>query len=549
MSKCKNCNQEFTITATDRQYYLKIGVPEPTWCPDCRLWRKMVWRNFSRLYQRKSSLSGQNIISEYSDDKELVVYSVPEWQNDNFDPLTYGRDFDFSRPFFQQWAELFHTTPLPAAFNDKTENCEYNLKVATSKNCYYSYSIHRSEDVYYSLRTNKAFRCFDSSYIFSESDCMYQSHYCHNCSFSSNLYWGKGCSDCHYCVDCSGCQSCLFCNNLRNQHYCIFNKQVSQEQFEQEKAKLINGSYEQHLKNLEIFKKEVYSKAIFTVRKVSCENCQGDSLTNCANLKNSFNVGNVTDGANLYEMSPWKGNHDSMDIYIGGVGELMYECSAYSGNSYDAQFCLNGRDASFLRYCFHCFHSQYCFGCISLKGNKFCILNKQYSEDEYPKMVAKIKDHMIKTGEYGEFFPPELSPFGYNETTANDQFPMTKDEVLARGLKWKEKDLREYLPATHKLSDNIKDTPDMVMSAILACELCGKNYKIIKPELDFHRQFNYALPRHCPGCRLNDLRQYQRELRLYSRECVKCGTKVDISIPSGRPEKIYCEECYQKEIY
>ena len=36
---------------------------------------------------------------------------------------------------------------------------------------------------------------------------------------------------------------------------------------------------------------------------------------------------------------------------------------------------------------------------------------------------------MKSTGEWGEFFPHEMSPFGYNETVAQEYFPMTEDEV------------------------------------------------------------------------------------------------------------------------
>jgi len=156
---------------------------------------------------------------------------------------------------------------------------------------------------------------------------------------------------------------------------------------------------------------------------------------------------------------------------------------------------------------------------------------------------------MKKTGEYGEFFPPEYSPFGYNETTAFEAYPMTKEEVLAKGLKWKEKDEKEYSPATYELPDKVADTPDSVMKETLACSDCGKNYRIIDKELSFHKEFNYPLPRKCPYCRLKYLYQFHRDLKFHDRQCVKCGKDVQISIPEGRREIIYCEECYQKEIY
>lgn len=39
---------------------------------------------------------------------------------------------------------------------------------------------------------------------------------------------------------------------------------------------------------------------------------------------------------------------------------------------------------------------------------------------------------MRTTGEWGEFFPSELSPFGYDETVALEYFLMTESEVRAK---------------------------------------------------------------------------------------------------------------------
>ena len=62
-----------------------------------------------------------------------------------------------------------------------------------------------------------------------------------------------------------------------------------------------------------------------------------------------------------------------------------------------------------------------------MRNNSYCILNKQYTKEEYEALVSKIIEQMNTmpyvdkngvTYKYGEFFPIELSPFGYNETVA-----------------------------------------------------------------------------------------------------------------------------------
>ena len=42
---CKHCQKSFDITDADIKFYTTMGVPSPTWCPECRLMRKMAWCN------------------------------------------------------------------------------------------------------------------------------------------------------------------------------------------------------------------------------------------------------------------------------------------------------------------------------------------------------------------------------------------------------------------------------------------------------------------------------------------------------------------------
>lgn len=54
---------------------------------------------------------------------------------------------------------------------------------------------------------------------------------------------------------------------------------------------------------------------------------------------------------------------------------------------------------------------------------------------------------MQKTGERGEFFSPFYSPFGYNESLAQEFFPLEKQEALSKGYAWQESHYDPKLPA------------------------------------------------------------------------------------------------------
>jgi hypothetical protein len=79
------------------------------------------------------------------------------------------------------------------------------------------------------------------------------------------------------------------------------------------------------------------------------------------------------------------------------------------------------------------------FLCVGLRNKSYCILNKQYTKEEYEELVPRIIEKMMTTPlrqgfegqmEWGEFFPTSLSPFGYNETVAQEYFPMMREEAL-----------------------------------------------------------------------------------------------------------------------
>jgi hypothetical protein len=116
-----------------------------------------------------------------------------------------------------------------------------------------------------------------------------------------------------------------------------------------------------------------------------------------------------------------------MDVStVGRDARLIYEAINTWINWCCDIFCIVCWWSSDMIYCDHCFFSSNCFGCIWLRNKQYCIFNKQYSKEEYEIQVPKIIAHMIAAWERGEFFHPLLSPFGYNETVAQEYFPIAQ---------------------------------------------------------------------------------------------------------------------------
>jgi hypothetical protein len=182
------------------------------------------------------------------------------------------------------------------------------------------------------------------------------------------------------------------------------------------------------------------------------------------------------------------------------------------------------------------------------------ILNKKYTKADYENLKLRIIEHMIKDGEYGEFFPTELAPVYYNETQGAIYMPLTKEEALAKGFKWE-----DNIPGTfgketishNDIPDNINDIPDSVVSKIFACIDCKRNYNITTNELLFYKNENIPLPRRCPNCRYQRRFSLRPPRRLWHRKCMKpgCQNEFETTYAPDRPEIVYCEKCYQQEVY
>ncbi len=116
MKSCKQCQQNFEVTDGDREFLKKISdlIPDPTFCPDCRQKRRLAWRNERKLCHRTCDLCKKNILSMYRPENPFPVYCIDCWWSDKWAPKDHAKDFDFGRPFFEQFKELQDSVPKMA---------------------------------------------------------------------------------------------------------------------------------------------------------------------------------------------------------------------------------------------------------------------------------------------------------------------------------------------------------------------------------------------------------------------------------------------------
>jgi len=514
------------------------------------------------LYNSKCGLCGKSVITLYSPDSGITVYCNKCWWSDKWDPKSYAMDYNFSNPFFSQFNELMHKVPHMAIVNDNdiaSLNCEYTHDWWFSKNCYMAFSGWYVDNVMYSFFITGGKDIMDSMFIMSNTQFVYE---CINCTHSYELkysFFSRTCLNSQFLYDCQNCSNCLICSGLRGKKYCYKNKQYSKEEFEEI---IKNYRLDTH-KGIERAQKE-YDKLILNyVRRYvwfkQNTNCLGDIISYSKNSKNCF-VAKSCENCRYCDFITT--DKDCHDITMTGESQECYEANIVDHSQLNlfGIFSVKSQD---IRYTQHCHNCKHVFGCDALRNTNYSILNKQYTKEEYEKLIPKIIKHMNdmpyvdkKGNEYrfGEFYPAELSPFGYNETQAPEQFPLEKDEIIKNGYKWQDNIQKTTSKETLKsedIPDSISEVKDTIVDEILSCIECHRNYKIIPNELVFYKKMVIPIPRRCFHCRHANRIKRRNPFKLWHRSCMKknCHNEFETSYAPERPEIVYCEKCYQNEVY
>jgi len=328
--------------------------------------------------------------------------------------------------------------------------------------------------------------------------------------------------------------------------------------------------------------KEVPKIALMHVRSVNSEylNISADNK-DCYMIVESSNNEGCTHSYWIQEC------RDCVDVSFASKTQLSYECD----DCYDSykilysKGCHDCRDGYFLLGCRNCSN---CIGCTNLRSREYHIFNRPVSKEEYESLIPKIKKHMedmpYKDSKgnlysFGEFFPPEIAPFAYNETVAQEYFPISEQEAKEKGYTWKDQEDRHYsiTMSPEDLPDNIRVVSDAITKEIIGCahkgecnEQCTTAFRIIPEELTFYKKINIPLPRLCPNCRHYGRLKERTPMKLWKRQCQcagnhsengkyansgkhshgegRCPHTFETAYDPKRPEIVYCEECYNAEV-
>jgi len=550
---CKKCQQDFVLNADDFGFYEKMKVPVPKICPDCRFKMRAVFRNERTLYNQTCRLCGRSVITMFHPNSRYIVYCNDCWISDKWDAYSFGMDYDSSKPFLEQLKELIIKVPKSATYSSiqmgPNINSEYANFAGGNKDGYLVFnSGPGNENIAYSRGIIKARDAFDV-YYGDEIENIYEGvniHKSNGVAFGQNVF---DCIDSRFISNCSGCQNCFGCVNLRHKSYHFFNEPLGRDEWLVRVAETA-GSY-QKTKEMEAKFSEFSLK--FPRRSnnnLKVANCTGDYLFESKNCHNCFEVSFCEDIRYVFSVKIAKDCADMIGhcrnselLYNGvgvGAGSRNIICGWWVESSQDVQYSFATRQ------------SKDCFGCDGIKGGHFVILNKRYSKEEYEKIKNSIIQELKDKDIYGDFFPVELSPFAYNETIGQDNMPLTREQALVEGFRFEDNIQKTEGKETMKpeeIPDHIKDVTDNILNEVLSCVQCSRNYRLIKRELEFYRKMLVPIPRKCWNCRFTDRIIRRGPYKSWNRNCDKCKKEIVTNYSPGRPEIVYCEKCYQQEVY
>ncbi|MBT3864487.1 hypothetical protein HOE67_03135 [Candidatus Peregrinibacteria bacterium] len=305
--------------------------------------------------------------------------------------------------FLEDFRELLVREPKHFAPRQDNENCDYSPFCYKSKDCYLCFGIDYCEDCFHLYHSKDSKDCCDAMMI-------WDSELCYENMDSSGLYNSDFCwnsvhlTDCFLCEDCRGCNDCFGCSGLRRKKYYIFNKEYSKKEYvakvEELRVQFFDeGGWEDESGSVfKEFTELRYSVPHLEVQNLRCEDCVADYCEDCKGCYWCFDSKGCEDC-----MYTWGGfgSKDSADIYYVHNGELCYDCMSADG-AFNLNYSFWGvgcRDCSYC-YCIH--QCEHCFGCTNLKHKKYCILNKQYSKEEYFRKRDEVIAELRKQGLYGE---------------------------------------------------------------------------------------------------------------------------------------------------
>ncbi len=545
------CEGRFEIVEKDIEFLKMFKVPPPTLCPTCRRQQRLAFANYTTLYKRPCDVEGhtEDIISSIPEEAPFPVHDFEYYWSNEKRFSSPKNEYSLNREFLDQFRELRMTTAVPALTKDPaSKGSDYTLYGLELNNSYYTFGGLKVDNTHYSMWPLFVRDSMDLLIAINSEHC-YESVFpekCFNCSF---VYFSRDCLDSMFLYDCRNCTHCFGCTNLRSKKFCFFNKQLTEGEFNNQMSRINTGDREILEEYNTKFWNHVKSNPVRGTRNEHSLDSSGDYIIHSKDISESIWVLNSEHSRRIEFILK---SRDCADISIGSHTEHSYSCTNIDRNSYNVYFSIASIECGDSEYLFNCRNCKHCFGCIGLESRKFCILNVEYTEDEYYAKLDEIKSDMLRRGEYGKTFPLQFSSYPYNASLSAIVFPLSEEDVgKINGWKHEAKSA-----ITNDISAiSFREVPvsiDEVQDSLLDIAIIGKTqnkpFRLIKDELAFYRNKRLPVPIEAPYTRMTKRFEHVNYFKVHNDKCDKCDKEILAGSTHKNGFRPYCEECYREEM-
>jgi hypothetical protein len=390
---CQNTGKKFLITKQEIEFCKKWDLPLPVLHPEIR--REMRERLMpSPFYSwTKCDHCGKRVLIEHPDtmDRKVICVDCRDKYYESVTPA--GVDY-IPGKFLEQYHELIKQNPIRGYDEFRKEqgggeNLTRCVECSYSKNCIECFD------------TSKCINCVNCQEgLISDTDCvdLTQSSGCELCV---DMIGCLACYKCAYLEDCDTCENtyysdncrrtkyCFGCSGLRDKSFCIFNKQYSEKEYKEKVAELLKKTPDEieELKSKELADVPVPASLGGTG---NVDSFYTNQTMNCKSTYYAFYSQETVESGYLWQC---EGVNNVWDITMTRNSDYAYQASDttyskqifFASGQFECEDCWFGMDN---------YKTHHAWGCVHLSDKKYHILNKEYSKEDYEKLVPQIRDEL-----------------------------------------------------------------------------------------------------------------------------------------------------------
>ncbi len=544
---CPISGESWTLTPEDIERYRAWGVPPPAYSPTIRMKELASWGAGVELWWKPHHITGKPILTGVHPDAIVPVVPDDEWYSKDWG-IEHPLEADLSRSVFDQLEGLFRTVPYLANSTHGSTNV-VGCGIVDCVNCYMIFGTKGTREAWYTVRNTDCEGVMDCVFLLRCQN-TYLSAKSVACNQCTQVFECNNCLRSAFLFDCQNCEDCFCSSNLRRKQFMFMNEQLTKEEYQQRMREIDLSSTKQFEHWQQEFRRVVGEETIWPENfSVNVQDCAGEGMMDSLNCSGFLmdKAKDVRDGWCIFDSE-----HLETVVISFNSRDCYYTPVAISAQN--TKFTFIADFSSDVEYCFNCRNIEHCFGCVGLNRKRFCIFNKQYSEEEYWKKLDEVKCAMFDRGEYGTFFPAAFSAlgvkYGFNYLIA----PFTDEEFKKiggldldpiQGMRYAPYDVNAPTGDVTKVPDRIADVGEEWIGQQFFDQEANRRYAVNKQELAYRKDHGYPFPRRHYTARLKELVASCNGPLQEKASCAKCSKEIMTSSSTIYPTRtIYCKACY-----